>query len=253
MSQEIEHPTASIVPFMKLPDVSREQAQALALVESAQALVISTQEQYDSADQFLADVKARYNDLEAKRKELKAPALETCKRIDDLFRPLTDGLKKAEGIIKDEKMKPYMVEQARIQREREAEAARIAEAERKRQEALAEENRRKAEAARENGNEKKAETYEAKAQIQEERAATTPTPIVQPSFAKGKAMMKDNWKAQATDMRTLIQAAAQGNTLAASFLTFNQTAADKQAKASKNVIQVPGVRFYNDPTIAQKR
>ena len=215
-----------------------EQSAVLAIQEQARSLAVRSQEELDFASGLLRDIKTRRAALEDKRKEMKAPIIEAGKQVDGLFKPIIEELDAAERVIKVDKIQPYLTGQERIRREQERIAQEAAEKERKRLADLA--AKRAAE-----GKEEKAEEFQA-------RAEAVPVPFVPPTVQAPKGMsQRDNWTACMVDMMELIRAAAGGNALAASMLEFNQTEANKKAKALKNSVAVPGVQFVNRPVLAQ--
>jgi hypothetical protein len=217
-----------------------EQTAVLAIQEQARALTVRTQEELDYASSLLRDIKTRRGALEDKRKEMKTPILEAGKQVDGLFKPIIEELDAAERVIKVDKIQPYLTEQERIRREAERQAQEAAERERKRLADLA--AKRAAE-----GKEAKAEEFQA-------RADQVPVPFVPPTVTAPKGLsQRDNWTAVMVDMMEIIQAAASGNALAASMLEFNQTEANRKAKALTNSVTVPGVRFVNRPVLAQSK
>ena len=64
--------------------------------------------------------------------------------------------------------------------------------------------------------------------------------------AAGARAIKKIWKARLVDMHTLVQAAAGGNHAAQAMLSFDQQDANRQAKLTRDMVDVPGVEFYED-------
>lgn len=125
--------------------------QAAAALNDAQALVIDDQITYDAAAADLTTYRSQWKQLDQKRIHLKAPALETCRRIDELFRAPLQQLEQA-GKAVAAAMEDFAArERARVQREqaeaRRLEQERLAAIERDRQAAL--QAQRDADAARE--------------------------------------------------------------------------------------------------------
>jgi hypothetical protein len=139
--------------------------------------------------------------------------------------------------------------QRQIHREKEAIAAH---ARRKAEEAEGAERKRllaEAEAA-----ERKAAAAAAKVEVKEEQAAAIVAPVVtiaEPEKPKGESTSK-LWRAKLTDKAALIQSAAQGNEIAATCLTFDQTAANTLATATKGAVLVPGMEWYTKPSLAMR-
>ncbi len=248
---EVQNLTPEIIPIVsQLPELTREIAAVMGIVEEAQEMTVSNQQEFDAVQAIAVQYKARYDFEEARRVRLKAPILEAGKGLDAEFKIILDPLKRAYEILRDGKLKPWQLEQERIERERQAAAEALAEKEIQRVAALAAENERKAQEARDAGDEKKAEKYEQKAAIQAETAATIRAPVIQPTFNRGSSTIRQNWKGEGKDLIETVRAAAGGNAMALGFLMYDEQAINKQAKASKDAIKVPGVRFFNDPSMA---
>ena len=123
-----------------------------------------------------------------------------------------------------------------------AERAKAEEAQRKAQAAADEEARRERdrlvkEAARLKTPEKKQERLE--------QAAAVAAPVIMVAAPVVEACgsgVRTTWKAECVDMAALIAAAVPGS-LAASFLVFDQKAADAFARATKGATKVAGVAF----------
>jgi hypothetical protein len=79
----------------------------------AQRFSIVSNENYVEVGDVLKRVKGRYQEIEAKRKEMTAPLDETKKRIMDFFRQPLDRLANAERAIKAEMVR-FTQEQERL-------------------------------------------------------------------------------------------------------------------------------------------
>lgn len=136
--------------------------------------------------------------------------------------------------------------QRAIQEQKEREAA---EARRKAEEADAVERKRllaQAEAA-----ERKAAEAAVKVEEKQEQAASVVEHVVTvsgPEKQKGEAT-KTKWKARLTNKHALIVAAATDQ-VAATFLNFDQSVADKQADTWKGTVDIPGVEWYQEKHLA---
>ncbi len=83
-------------------------------------------------------------------------------------------------------------------------------------------------------------------------------PIAMPTTIAPKAAgvsTRQNWKAEVQDLQALICAAADafranGDTTLMAYLQADESALGKVAKALKNQARIPGVRIYNDPSMA---
>jgi len=205
---------------------------------TADEMVISNQAEYECGADALGDISSRISDLDDMRKKIKSPILEAGRVVDDMFRaPLAHG-RQAKEIIKI-KMLDY-IERVAIERKKaEILAEHIALEEKKKAEDLAL-------AAMEDGDDEKAQ------QILDD-VDLTPKPnaaIVMPK-AKGVST-RTNWKASVTDIGALISAVAEGKA-PITLLTVDISAANKFAKAVRDTLNVPGLIFYNDATLASRK
>lgn len=76
-------------------------------------------------------------------------------------------------------------------------------------------------------------------------------PIARPA---GISKPRDNWKGQISDKRTLVEFIVKNQRWELlSALGEDTTACNSLAKALKGSVQIPGLRFYNDPNIAARR
>lgn len=257
-----------------------EQVQALEhdtapVVSRATALVVSNQETRDGAMDFVKNIKVAmkkvaelFDPIEEAQKEARRVTIAARAKLDD-------PLKEAEKTIKAKVVSfDRQIEEERqaMQRKLQAEADERArrerekqEAEARRQRAIEEEARAKAEAARlaaeqasaedrarlrreAEAEERKAAAAAVKAEAREETAAAVVAAVVTvaPSIQKGTGeSSRTRWKARLINKAWLLKAAAGGDQLAASLLTFDEVTANKQATASKDNIIVPGVEFYS--------
>lgn len=213
----------------------KEEAQLL--LSQAQSYEISSPEMYEAAAEDLRSIVTKKKDLDAQRKKITKPLDEAKAAVMDLFKPPIDFLTKAEGILK-RGLSAWDEEQERIRRQKEAEAA---EALRKEREAL----------------EKKAEKMAAKGQV--EKAAETlaqsmsmPTAVVAPEPERAAGIsFRDNWKAEVTDLRALVEAVAAGK-VPLRALEASEKFLGAQAKALREEMNYPGVRVYKDRVVAAR-
>jgi len=235
-----------------IPAEVQEQAeQAQVTLTNAQTFKITNHDDYRVAAAQLVMIKGRFNKVEASRVKLKAPALETCRQIDAFFREPLKFLRAAETAIKGE-MSRFSDEQDRIARE---EQRKREEAERQRQAEIDRKRREDEEAAMALAEEAEAKgDHEAAAEIIEEvsnppppEPAPAPAPIRQAPKADG-IQMRDNWKAEVTNLEALVRAVATGQAPIAT-LQANDKVLGQTARALKGTVEYPGVRFYNDKTI----
>ena len=203
-------------------------------------MVVTSREIRDIATDAIRGVKSRYNEIEAERKALTKPLNDTVDRINAMFKRPLAALKDAEGRGKagvqrwdDEQERKRVEEQRRLQAEADERA-------RKEREKL----------AREAAKLKTPELREARL----EEAASIVAPVVmiaEPEKPKGEST-RQRWKMKLTDKAALIAAAASGNDLAASLLTYDESAGNRIAPTIKNITTIPGVAIYAMSELAVK-
>jgi len=92
------------------------------------------------------------------------------------------------------------------------------------------------------------------ARLEQAAAIVPPTIHIESDIVRNGDSTSRSWKAKLTDLDSLIEAAAKGNSLARSFLSFDQKVADKFASATKGLqIQCPGVEWYQEETLRIRR
>lgn len=256
MTDNILAPLATI----HAPDANQLNTRAQAALKMVESMVIDSQETYDLAADELKAIKTKAKTLEDQRTAITGPINKALKAINDLFRGPTQYLEQAEKIIKT-KMLTYSTEQERIAAEerRRAEAAVRAEQERLAREAAAKEAAAKAEADAliAAGNAEKAAEVQANAAIEAASLAATAqvmtAPVVEVSVAKVAGIStRSVWKAECTDKAALIAFVA-ANPQFLNLLDVNTSALNQMAKAMKDTMQIPGVRAYEDKTLAASR
>lgn len=203
------------------------------LEQWAVTLTIRTAEERFAAVQRARECKAGKAAVIEFFRESKTKADQAHKAICAAEKRFTDKFDYIERRVKDEAN--------RFDKEQET----IREKERARLQAIADEKARK-ERERLEKEAEKLKTPELKEARLEEAAAIV-APVVQvaePEKAKGEAT-KLFWKARLVDKGALIAAAANGNDLAATLLSFDQYAANKTASATKGNVTLSGVEFYS--------
>lgn len=245
--------------------------QAVALATEAQSIknrsvsvVVRSPREYELVAAERGKIKAKYKEIEARRVDLKAPALETCRRIDEFFREPLQFLKDADKTI-EKAMLGYQEEERRAaaeeQRKREEEArkqreeiAAKARAEREAADRAAAELRRKEEEARKAGDlatavtmrnqaDRLVETSEEKAQEIEAKASTVVAErvVAEVPVVQGLST-RTIWRARIVDPKLVPDA----------YKIVNEKMIQELAKTTKGTVPIPGVEFYPDQIIAQR-
>ena len=209
-------------------------------ITKANEYEIINQEVLDNAGVLLRAIVQHKNFIEKRRKEIKAPILQAGKQIDELFKAPIEACKKAEQIIKG-KINTYLAEQERILREAEqkAEAERLA-----KQKEL---DVKLAEAQAEGDKKAIIETQAEKIEVELAPVLEAETPVKTDGIHQRKT-----WSAELTSLDELILAAANGNKMAYSFLSFNQSVANALAKQLKGAVKIPGIKFIETTGIVSR-
>lgn len=251
------------------------------VVARAQAIVIRNPEERTAAMEFAKGVKALGKKAADFFRPMKQAADESKRRILDAEREALAPLQDAETMLKT-KIVAYdtAAEQARQAEQRRLQAIADEKARREREKAEQEADRQRAIIAEQeqqaaelrrladeandaerkrlrdlaDAADRKAAAAAVKVEAREEQAAAVVAPVIQVASTV-KAMGESSrtlWKAKLGDKDKLIAAAASGNELAASFLAFDEVAANRFAAATKGAVPVSGVVFKSSISLAIK-
>jgi DNA repair exonuclease SbcCD ATPase subunit len=202
-----------------------------------QTLKIIDQASYESAAGLLKTIKDMAKRLEEERKKITSPLDVAKKAVMDLFRSPSEKLSESESKLKS-LMLDYQEVQDRIRREQEAKLQREAE---KKQRELED----RAQKAEESGKTEKADELR-------EKAAMTVAPTLAPNVQKVEGLsVRETWSAEVTDMTALVKAVAEGKA-PMNFLTVNTTVLNAQARATKDSLSFPGVKFIATKGLASR-
>ena len=213
--------------------------------EIANSLVIDSNEMYEiGADQLIA-LSQSENELEDIRKSMTGPLDQFKKTIMDFFRPIVAFIASSKTDLKS-KMLAFRQE---VERRRQAEAAALRAAEEAKRQAEQEQMLAMAEELTAAGLEEGAMA----AQLEAELVSSMPVTVA-PTIATPKAAgvsLRDNWKAEVTDLAALVKAAAERPELLALLLP-NMPEINSRARALKDHADIPGVRVFNEQTLAAR-
>lgn len=191
----------------------------------------------------LSVIKAAFGKVDEFRKSFTRPLDEYKKRIMDLFRPAETELKNAENIAK----RALLAFQQEERRKAEEEAARI----RKEQEAArkAEEERLKAEQeeAELAGDEQKAAEVEAQKTAIETMPEVVP-PVMETPKIQGVSTSK-LWKGRVVNMSVLLKHIVDSGNFE-NLVEVNRSVLNQLAKSTKGTLNIPGVEFYAEESMA---
>lgn len=219
------------------PEAEKTAKDAQALRETASQFQIACEADYTMAAGNLKTIKAKHSEIEKLRKSLKAPILEAGRKLDAFFKAPLDALSLAE---KDYKriMLAYQEVQERLRREAEIKA-------REERERLQREAEEQAMQEIENGNDEKADQILNAAEAMPAPVIITDKPVID------GISTRDNWKAEVTDLPALVKAVAEGKA-PMTMIQADTKVIGQMARALKGSVKYPGVRFYNDKTIAAR-
>ena len=213
--------------------MERELTQAGAMmVRTADEMTISTREDYDRGTAVLKDIKARVKAVRDYWKGPKEAANAAHKEIVAKESAMLKPLQDAEGIIK-KAMLAYTAEVERQRREAEEAARKAREEEVRRLEAIAAK-------AEEQGDTDTAD-------VLRDMAEDVPVGEISAEAAPkgGGVSVRKTWKARVTDPK-LVPAYFEGVELR----TINMAVLNNLAKWHEGNVQIPGVEFYLDSTMA---
>ena len=222
---------------VETPDTEKLDRETRMTLANAKAIVITDDDTYQGAASMLKSIKARYNELDAKRKAITKPLDEAKRNVMDMFRIPLEWLKGAEGAAK-QSMLAYQREQEATRR---AEEARLQEIARKEREML----ERKAERAEKAGREERAADLR-------QVADSVPEPVVAHAAPKVSGLStRKTYKALVTNKMALIKAVAAGKAPDI-LLEPNMAVLNGQARALKEAFNYPGVELITDDTMAAR-
>lgn len=241
---------------------SRELAQATRIANDAhtlaEALIIRSASDLQVAGTELRALSARRKDLDELRLSLTRPLDESKRRIIEMFRPPTERLAEAEGMLRRGVSDYQRAENARLEAERRAaEAAQQAERDRLRREQEAAEAearklaRKKDDASRAAADAARQRAEESRQQLLEAEVAPTVLTLAPAPKAEGISTRK-LWHYHVEDLGKLIEAAATTPMLR-SFLKADDAALGQAARALKGNAKIPGVRVYAEDSLSVRR
>lgn len=191
----------------------------------------------------LTVIKTAYSKVDEARKSFTRPLDDLKKRFMDLFRPAETELKNAEAIAK-RALLDYQAEERRKAEEAERKARAEAEAARKAEE---ERLRQEQEAAELAGDMRKAEELEQEKAAIESMPEVVP-PVVDAPKIQGVSTSK-LWKGRVTNMSALLKHIVDSGNFE-NLVEVNQSALNQLAKSTKGTLNIPGVEFYAEESMA---
>jgi hypothetical protein len=246
-------PTTTELPKEITGDADAMQSMTIATnaVNVVASYDIQDADDANMASQELAHMVARRRAMDEKRVFLKAPSLETGRRLDEFFR---EPLAILDGQIRALKGKigTYMDavdRQQRIAREAQRKLEEDARQESQRLARLADQAAIDAEM---DGRDKEAEKHVTHAEEHRQQAAqpVNVSPPAERTVIAGASASRP-WKGELMDIDALIVAAAS-NAYLRGLLKADESAINAFAKSTKGSKDVPGVRFYQQTTVTSR-
>ncbi len=210
------------------------------VIATANSLTVTNAEEYSYGTDFLKKIKEAQKKVTDYFSPMKTRAHETWKQICNQENEVLVPLKSAEDTTK-RKLIDWKMEDDRKR-----------EAERRRLQAEADE-RARIERERLEKQAEKLKTPELKEQ-RLEQAQNTVAPVIEVQTAVPKVegiSMRKTWKAELTDKTAFVKAAANDPNLMA-LLSVDMSALNKIATATKGGVTYPGVRFYEELSMASR-
>lgn len=271
LPDEIEPEEAETPVAIEPEIVPADQEQALArqstdIVSRAKALQITDVGTFEAAGEMLqalkdkarqieeffeADIQrahAAWKGLTTKRASFLDPLKEAIAIVSSRYATFAQEEKrKAEAERRRRELEEQERERARLKAEadaRAAEAARLVE------EAMQATSRDEALALEEQAAAAKVEAEEIR-----HEAATVQAPVLPlaPTVTPPKGVsVRSNWKHEVTDIRALVKAVAEGS-VPINAIAANDTYLGQRARADKGTVPIPGVRFYDAGSVANRR
>lgn len=207
-------------------------AEAGVIFENAKDMVITTHAGYELAAESLKIIKAKYNEIEAKRKEIVKPLDTARSLIQELFKKPLEFLKGAENSVKL-RMVGWTDEQNRKRQAEEDKLRRKAEAEEKRKRDALQARAEKAEA--------KGDMVKAEELLQQAEEVHVEAPVLADTTPKVAGVSyRDNWKFRIID----------GDLIPREFMIPDTVLLNKIAKAEHGLRKIPGIEFYSEEVIS---
>jgi len=272
----VADPLPDPVPDVEILDaepvpVDEPEEQSLArtstdLVTRAKSFVITTAAQFELAGEMLTTLKDQKRrivdffeaDIQRAHAAWKGLTTKRASFVDPLDEAISN-LSARYGTFAKEAREAAERERRRLEKEaHEREQARLKEE----ADRLAAEAKAKADAALEAKTREEALALEAQAEDLQKaaeytkiEAATVPAPVLpaRPVVTPPKGTtVKANWSHEVTDLTALVKAVAAG-TVSIQAICANDTYLRQRAKADKDTVQIPGVRFYDAVSVSHRR
>ena len=219
--------------------------EALEYLGSIKEITISNDIEYEATLEVCKSVKKKFNLLEGERKKLVAPLNEQVKEINNEFKVVTTKLTSFESTSKQAAGVYYnKQEMLRLEQQRKLEAQ-AAEERRKAEEKARLESEKVAKYEAE-GRQKLADEARAREEAAQAKATQTVAPVIETKKSSGTSFRKV-WKIREanTDLDKAVKYCANEEQFKG-FLIIDYKKLEKLCNATKGMMKVPGIEYYED-------
>lgn len=212
---------------------------------TAEFISITDDEENAMAVNTLSNIKSFAKEVESARTETVKPLNDLVKRVNGMYKPITDSLTKSESVIKA-KMITFSNEKERIRREEEAKRQREFEEQKRQAQKEYEEAQKKAAAEA-----KKTGTAPV---VVEQKIVEPPKPLMVEKTVKssdGQTTIIKSWKAEVSNPMEILKAILDGR-VSVSVIEFKASELNNFAKAKKVEGVFDGIKVYEHQTVSAR-
>lgn len=209
-----------------IAEIAKMEPEIRQITTRAGVLEITNQNEYEQAITLTREIKQLYANVEGGRLKITRKIDEAKRGVMDLFKPITERLSKAEYMLKsiilqyNHKQEEWLKqEEEKLRKEAENEKAKLL---------------KKAEKLEARGNVEKAE------EIKQQAAEIVASSSIQLEIPKPGIITRVTWKARIID----------ANAVPRQYLKPDEEMLNGIARASKGILQIPGVEFYPDESLS---
>lgn len=212
---------------------------------TAEFITITDDEENAMAVNTLSNIKSFGKEVESARTETVKPLNDLVKRVNGMYKPITDSLSKSETVIKG-KMLVFANAKERLRREEEAKRQREFEEQKEIAQKEAEALQKKADAEA-----KKKGTAPV---IVEQKFVEPPTSLMQEKTVRaseGISTIQKSWKGEVSNPMEILKAIVEGK-VSVSAIEFKTSELNNYAKAKKIEGVFDGIKVYEHQTVVSR-
>jgi len=226
-------------------DLVKWNAYSIEAEQTADFITITDDEENGMAINTLSKIKQFGKEVESARTETVKPLNDLVKRVNNMYKPITESLSKSETVIKG-KMLVFSNEKERIRREEEAKRQREFEEAKKKAEAERIEAQRKADA--------EAKKNKTAPVIVEQKFVEPPAPLMQEKSVRsseGMATVQKSWKGEVSNPMDILKGIIAGN-ISITVIEFKPSELNNFAKAKKVEGVFDGIKVFEHQTVVAR-